>query len=896
MSERPPQSGATPGRQEDRPKLPERTIDNLAALLGMRREAQRRDIEDAYGNFIRAVRSDAFRLNTGNPAEFERQADSILRMIEEAARSPILAEEIRTYLQNIPTIVRNFMEGRGDMAQMEGLKASHAKAQWYLRQTIDTLETLSKKADEYRIEKGLAEAENEEEETSAKLEEITQEQREISIYDPESEEYDRLSSEIETLNDELRRIKELKTQLEEQKLLRDEPMLIETGLSLYDSAYTAEDGAVLSNRLQVLRTGASEAVPERTRMLEKSLAHRLREAHRVLMDKFRALESEFLKQEWQRPRYARSDNFAGRLANFLETVALLFKEDIWPSDRIGSKDAEERQSFESLPRDARARLLLEKIRKSSMPRESPEREKGRFYPSFAALSHRRWLPLPINPNNAVFLSKCREALVEDLIRKTTREFIVSAETEGRTYQYQEAMRALGPHLEGFVSALNSVRAEGNKEPLSANRLNEAERAEIITAMVRANLDFAQVFRILRSAKNILLESPARKKAEAEVAKAYPRFEIRSEDRTRWQESILRDILREADKVSFEIRSGGRKIWARRSLIEILRNPQTAVEQFRNKLPPERDPGRQAWLDALIGSASITAEEILAFLAGNAPARQEKINELDSEARRISYERYGQQRKLEEIKSIARTHQAKASSMGGRNILREREERDRAGAEQRRTEKEDRGETGKRGERPRDKEEFQFAKEKTKKERAESAAKIWQEPTEKARPLLEHEAQRTLLKNVRDSIVELKKIRQARVGLSSEDEGKIDTLLRQLDALNRVQEKSSFERGLRSLMRAAETVLGVVPASEIEKRVRAIFQAYEKERRRGRIEGEAAEAAPAAEGKGKKKGKRVKSKKEERKAALDERYKGREKSGGEKTADSVRKEKQARKKK
>ena len=67
------------------------------------------------------------------------------------------------------------MGGRGDMAQIEGLKTSHAKAQWYLRQTIDTLETLAKKADEYRIEKELAQVEQEETETHEKLEEITQE-------------------------------------------------------------------------------------------------------------------------------------------------------------------------------------------------------------------------------------------------------------------------------------------------------------------------------------------------------------------------------------------------------------------------------------------------------------------------------------------------------------------------------------------------------------------------------------------------------------------------------------------------------------------------------------------------------------------------------------------------
>lgn len=1072
MTERPPQSSSekmSAPSQEAVPSLPTRTIDALAVLLAMRPETDRRKIDDAYGDFIRAVQGDARQLETGELREFERGANSLLNLIGEAAGFQLLSEEVRTYLRMIPDIVRNFMAGQGRMEQLEGLVAGSAKSWWGIRQTVGTIETLSKKANSYRIEKELAQTEKEKAEVVKKVEELegerpteveneldfidVQEELESSRLEQNRDVYEKLKNVIESLpqdgglietwtpetdeeweqftskilgvikraftepaeerqqtevdgltraelyqdlhwifidhylgnsyelnlrseregispvernkwrslakivwalrTDEdvpeslkkvvyaidelnrlnssreelvpevreyerkvvlyLRRLDELEAKrgsLEEEKILQEEVVLLETGLSIYGDTFTPEERSALSSRLQAIKTGTAETLPLSVKDLELKLAGLMQGGHEILLKNAREFESELLKQEWMGLGYRARADFKARLIKFLSTLTFLFADDIWPSDRIGARDLEERSSLGSLTDSGRARLLLEKIRVANLPRE--ERERGRYNPNFFGIFRRSWLRLPFNPRNTVFLAKCREIAVEELVQLQTREQIVSEKTKERTSRYQEVIKDLGPHLENFLVALNSVRKEKGKNPLTLNKLAEAEGTEVYSAlerMMQAGFSPEQIFTILERARNSIRDLPARKKAEEEIAKAYPLFRVDAQDKIRWQEAILRDILREADEIGFEVRSAKRETWARWTIAGILKNPEIALEEFRRQLPPEGDPGRKVWLELLSANTAEEAESIITSLTGNVSLQRQIIRDLETRARMIPHERRELEQHLAKLMLRAREYQKKITASGGRGILEEREKRDRVRAGEREMVRAERGEEilpeeSRRGRREREGDRFLFAEppsEERQKELEKKAGLRWGEAprAERENPELLREYERGLIVTAEGMILGLTRERQA--SISSEDNEKLDFIWQELKTLkDRIKEKplprSVVEKSVKSLLRRAEVAFGMVPRQELDRRL-GIISAREKALKASKFYGEAVtEAAPAPETKPNKKGGHGMSKKDKKKAALDERHKGQERTGKEKTAQAARKEKQATRKK
>lgn len=909
MTEKPPESSAETGSAGSREappggQLPARAIDALATFLSIRPEADRREIRDAYGRFVGALRSDAYGLDTEDLAGFERRLNRLLYLVEEASMSRAVPENIRAFLQSVPERVRKLMAGQASVTEVEALKASYAQDR-EIRPTVETLEVLAKKADGYRIEKELVGVKQEEEETSAALEEMEGERAGDEI-DPE--EVARLDSEIETLRQDLEKVKKLRGRLEEQKLLQEEVMLIETGLSIYGGTFAAEEESALAHRLQAIKGGTAEALPQNVKSLELKLAGLLQRGHEGLVKSARGLESEFLKRDWQGLEYKAPENFRAELAKFFDDLVFLFKNDIWPPDKISVKDAQERQSLTPLTEGGRARLLLEKIRQANLPRE--EKERGRFYPNFFGLSRRRWLSLPVNPRNTVFLAKCRETLVEELVILKTKELITSADTEERTYKYQAEIGALGPHLETFLQELNTVRQEKNKPPLDFYGLKETHGAEVysaITGLERAGVSFQEIFAVLERARAILRDLPVRKKAEKEIAESYPLFQIDIRDRLRWQEAIVRNILREADEVGFKIRSAKRETWARWAIAGILKNPPSALEEFRRQFPQEGDPGRKVWLEILSAGNSEEAERIIGSFVANTSFCQQKIKELEARARMIPHERQELEQKLGKLMSKAREHQAKVSAAGGRDLLGERAEKDRLRTEERERVRAERGEEapgeeriGKRGRRKRGEDGFLFAEPPSSEEEWEElekkAGRRWREAPSAGRGEVPA-GLRDGLNEFKNAVLELRKLKEVRGDLSEEEGQKFDLLLLRIDNADRLKNESVFKRALRGLKRYAETAgFDEVSQQELNRRI-GVLEAAEKRLKSSKLYGETdTETISAPETKEKKKkGKKGKSKKDKKKAALDETYKGREKTGKEKTAQAVRKEKQATRK-
>lgn len=859
MSEKVPQ----PGEQAQREQALERTPAALDQLLTIAPDADRRTIETVFTGFVNAVRGDANRLDTEDLVGFEQKINSLFGSLERGSNAPALPEIIRNSLRRIPEITRGFLAGVGKMGVIEGLKQTAAQ-EWYMRRIVETLEALAKKADEYRIEKELAGIEQEMPEISQKLEEITQEREEhytSTMYPEERQEYERLGSEIETLHEELGRLEELKKQLEEQRILQDEPALLEYGLLYFGSRFAPEERAALQARLQELRAGSAVETSSITRPLERRLAGLMQEAHRLLEQNSRALQTEFLQREWQGRREL-SPELKNRTSEFFHNIFSIYGRDLWPEHRRG--EVEQRNRIAQLPEDIRALLTIYKIN------ERP--------PTF--LHYRRWLPLPFHPNNKVFLAKAREALLLDITNEKIRQFIVNPDMETRVRAYQEMIGGLGPYLEIFLAALNSVRGEKGKGGLNLGNLEQADSTEVMQAISRSRLNTDEIFAILHAAKEALGRIPVRESAVTEVERTFPPIALTVEDQTRWQEQIIWNVLREADTVGYKIRSGGREIWAKSTILRILRDPQSALNSFREQMPEEEDPARALW-------QSILDENRLQELIRDAAARTNFTEELEETIRRLRNQRPELERERDALLAKARNYQHLVSSRGGRNILGQREERSA-------------GRTGRKEKRLKGKEgEWQFREVEDMKELEKKAKRTWGKEKAGEEKFVPIESQEEM-RNIKEAILELRKLKLARGYKDKEEEKreeeKFGLLLSQAENIMRITNYSAFRIAVRSFQRHLETAgLDEVSQEELARRLK-IIEETEKKLKGSKLYGEATPEAAPVEAKEKKKKKGKKGDKKKRGDELVEGGKRPPKLGKQQKEEAVRKAREGRKKK
>lgn len=825
----------------------------LGQLLNLGPDADRRVIETAFTEFMGAVRGDANRLETQDLAGFEQKINSLFDALERASSAPAVPEIIGGSLRGIPQIVKGFLAGTASMGSIEGLKAGAAQ-EWYTRRIVDTLESLAKKADEYRIEKSLSELGRQEEDLTDKADEL------IGGGVIRTEEGSR---EYELIKDKLDDIQKRREKLEEERLLQDEAMLIEYGLRYFRSRFSAEENAALGARLQALREGSTAERSQIMRPIELKLAGLMAEAHKNLEKEARDLEAEFLEQEWRGQKGA-TPALKEKSSEFFNAIYALYSGDIWAEWR--KEDATERNRILGMPEDLRALETIYKI--DQRP------------PTF--LRYRRWLPLPFHPNNKVFLERARESLLIDVTKEKVRQFVANPDMEARVRSYQESIAGLRPYLETFIGALNQVRRERGEENINLNTIDRADRNEVMLAISLSRMNIDEVFAILQTAKEALGRTPVVESAKMEVERVYPSLQITAEDRTRWNEQIIRNILREIDGIEYKIRTGGREIWARSTLAGILRNPQTARENYRQRIPEEGDPARELWETILSES---TLEQLLRDDAG----RRSYMAELDNQVKRLRNERPALERERDRLMSIAGRYQELVSARGGRGVLAQRGERQSARAAERVEKGKERRARGG-GER----EQWEFAPAPSEKERALRGEEAWRaRETESTREV--PEALRSELAEIKDAILGLRKMKEARGDFSDEEGGKFDLLLLQADNINRLKNESAFRREMRSFRKHLETAgLDEISQQELDRRLRLIAAAE------GRLkgsklfgEGKTEEVAPEKGGKKNKKGKKGKSKqdmREGKKAALDEKFEPRQKKGKQQREEERKKRK------
>jgi hypothetical protein len=348
---------------------------------------------------------------------------------------------------------------------------------------------------------------------------------ERALLEAELKEYE---NELKMISSQLEEVRSRQIELETQRLLQDEPTLLELGLKIVSSQLSEEEKGVFRKRLTDLRSGASSP-DARLREAETKLAHLLLETSENFKSIARDIERDVLRREWERPLKPNLSvkNLAPRIQEFYNLIYYAYEDQIWPQGR-GQKVAEERAGFAKLPEDKRAIVMIDKI----------IADNGLFF----GLSKRRWMAFPFNPNNFAFLKKTRDILIENIIRERVNKNLNSPAGAEAIEKYQKLIEGLRPALEEFMSVLNDIRKEKGKPALILEEMDKAEDEEISQAYeLTKNRNLSLIFSALKEARDLLAHSSLRDSVKNKVNEEFRPLSLNKIYWARWYDAVAKNI-------------------------------------------------------------------------------------------------------------------------------------------------------------------------------------------------------------------------------------------------------------------------------------------------------------------------------------------------------------------